>query len=34
MNKNIKTPAKTSGLKVKTLIKAGGLQSNHNVRFR
>lgn len=34
MNKNTKTPAKTSGLKVKTLVKAGGLQGNHNVRVR
>ncbi len=35
MNKtNIKTSAKAPVLKVKTLVKAGGLQGNHNVRVR
>ncbi len=35
MNKNnIKTSAKTPVLKVKTVLKAGGIGGNHNVRVR
>ncbi len=36
MNKSkIKTPAKTPVLKIKTVVKAGGLgQGNHNCRVR